>query len=356
MLIGALLPQLTSDYSFDEIESERQNVIAFTGESMTNVTPWKLTHVYTPYIYGESYNIDENGFLYGQEVTTYDQIGKTTAVYLNKDQKSSTTLNNETVTIEKTKTVDKWYYNRELVDWFPTTSVFIYSILHQTTGFELTEEVTYTAEYETFQHTGWRYMFDPMLPFNYSENDPNQASAKDGSLSIIWYNVNGNEGLSGGLVVKDRQGAIISNFSAADIIFNYDTSNGYASKYNFDFEGTRLYLLIRFDSDVISESIPLETAWSEGRWSLAITSASAGNFIDIKNSTSFTDSLGSMVDTFIDIYKFDVPNVDLPLYNFILWMLVIFPAELALMFFLKSVFGMAGVGAGLVANILAMTL
>ena len=118
------------------------------------------------------------------------------------------------------------------------------------------------------------------------------------------------------------------------------------------FEGIQLQLNIRFDADVLNESIPLEQAWTEGRWSMAITSPSAGNFLDLKNSTSFTQSLGSLVDTFIDIYTFDVPNVDSWFYELLLWLLCVFPAQLSLLMFLKSVFGMAGVGAGVLGTLL----
>ena len=359
MLIGALLPGLQSDYSMDEIEYERKNVMTFTGDSITNSTPWKLTHVYTPFTYGSSYNIDDDGFIYGSEISDYSELGKTTDIKLNKNQTSASTLdtNKQTVSIEKKSF--KWYYDPTTIGWLTIPYAAIYSsITNQDVEYITTETVN--QDYQTFQHTGYRYVFDPMLPFNY-DGGGDDVSTRDGSLSIVWYKFPGNSGIigsgiSGGLVIYGADQTIISNYSALDIIDGYNTNSGFASKYDFDFNGTRLFLNIRFDSDVINDSIPLDDAWNDGRWSLAITSSSAGNFIDIKNSTSFTDSLGGMVDTFIDIYTFDTPSIDNPFYDFILWMLVIFPAELALMFFMKSVFGMAGVGAGLVANILAMGL
>ena len=137
---------------------------------------------------------------------------------------------------------------------------------------------------------------------------------------------------------------------------DYNKNSALATTYKFNFEGTVLNLNIRFDPEVLAGSIPLDEAWNEGYWSIAITSESAGNFLDIKNSNSFTNSLGSMIDTFRNIYFFDVPNVDSPLWSMLLWLFCVLPAEVALMLFLKSVFGMAGVGAGILANALAFVL
>lgn len=362
MLISALLPSLALGYSFDDVQSAREEVVSFTGETMTNITPWELTAVYTPYEAGKSYNVDGDGFLYGDSIN-YNQIGKHADIKLDVGKKSATTLDNGKSEVTKTYREVKPIYTKTgtwgraalvgqmyittFTDWLDDT--FNTNINYDFVSYT-TREVTTT--YQTWQYTGYRYLFDPMLPIDYSGQNDEKTSAVDGSLSIVWYDTPMGEGLSGGLVIYDKDQVIISNYAASDIIRDYDSTSAHSTRYNFVFEGIQLQLNIRFDSDVLNESIPLEQAWTEGRWSMAITSPSAGNFLDLKNSTSFTQSLGSLVDTFIDIYTFDVPNVDSWFYELLLWLLCVFPAQLALLMFLKSVFGMAGVGAGVLGTLL----
>ena len=363
LLISALLPSLALGYSYDDVQSAREEVVSFTGDTMTNVTPWELTAVYTPYQVGSAYNVDDDGFLYGSSITGYSEIGKHAYIKLDPEKKSSTTLDNGKTTVTETRTLVKPIYVKtgpiglaalygqfKLGEWVEGFADF--------TGLDVSYDPdvfttkTTTSEYQTWQYTGYRYLFDPMLPIDYSGQGDDKTSAVDGSLSIVWYKNPLGEGLSGGLVIYDKDQVIISNYAASDIISDYNTTSAKATKYNFVFEGITLQLNILFDEEVLNESIPLEEAWTKGKWTMAITSPSAGNFLDLKNSTSFTSSLGDMVNTFIDIYTFDVPNVDNWFYELVLWLLVVFPAELALLLFLKSVFGMAGVGAGILGTLL----
>lgn len=360
LLISALLPSLALGYSFDDVQSAREEVVAFTGETITNSTPWELTNVYTPYEIGQPYKLDSDGFLYGEEITNYSELGKHADIKLNPDKKSNQTLSSGTRSFEIEEKQMKTLYDPNKVGILAFVNIGFQDLVKDYLGLwgqkydvDYVTSRTVTKTYPAWEYSGYRYVFDPMLPFDYKEEGQKNASAVDGSLSIIWYNVNGQEGLSGGVVIYDKNKTIISNYAATDIIANYNKASATATKYNFAFQGVPLELNIRFDSDVLNESIPLDQAWTEGRWSMAITSPSAGNFLDMKNSSAFTTSLGSMVDTFIDIYTFDVPNVDNGYYQLVLWLLVVFPAELALMLALKSVFGMAGVGAGILGNILA---
>lgn len=361
LLISAFLPSIALGYSFDEVQAAREEVIAFTGDTITNDTPWELDSVYTPYEVGSSYNVDASGFIYGDDVDDYDQIGKHADIKLNPGKKSNQTLSQgrEDVTVEEVRL--KKIYDPSVIGIFGTWNMATAINLNRVADWigiddriNITTTDTIEKTYPSWGFTGYRYLFKPMLPFSYVEGQPEQKSATDGTLSIIWYDVDGMEGISGGLVVYNANKVIIANYAASDIIADYNSGSGLSTKYNFTFEGTPIYLNIRFDADVLNESVPLDQAWTEGRWSLAITSPSAGNFLDMKNSAAFTTSLGSMVDTFIDIYTFDVPNVGNAYYELILWLLVVFPAELALMLFLKSVFGMAGVGAGILGNLIAM--
>ena len=71
-------------------------------------------------------------------------------------------------------------------------------------------------------------------------------------------------------------------------------------------------------------------AWTNGSWSMAITSISVGNFLDIEGSNSYSTTAGSMIKTFIQIYTLSLPNIQNDWMNIILWLLVGLPMTLAL--------------------------
>lgn len=346
-LFSIILPGVTTEYSYEDFMTERDSVMSFTGDNMINSNPWKLVQVTTPYTIGADYNVDDSGFLYGSSVD-YADIGSS-VFRMDNSQRSGTTLNQSNETVTVTETEVKWQYRNNITKWAAIPGAVVLSNI---TGrpVEFFTTTTNEVDYPTWQHTGYRYVLQPMLPFK-----DNTSSSVDGSLSLVWYkSPNGSQGISGGLVIYGHDRTIISNYSATDIISDYNTSSGYSTKYNFTFDGIPLSLNIRFDPEVINGAASLEEAWDNGAWSIAITSVSAGNFLDLQDSSSFTTSLGSIVNTFINIYKFDIPNVNNPLYNVLLWLFCVFPAELALMLFLKSVFGMAGVAAGVLGNLIAL--
>lgn len=346
-LFSIILPGVTTEYSYEDFMNERDSVMSFTGDNMINSNPWKLVQVTTPYTIGTDYNVDDSGFLYGSSVN-YADIGSS-VFRMDNTQRSGTTLNQSNETVTVTETEVKWQYRNNLTKWAAIPGAVVLSNI---TGrpVEFFTTTTNEVDYPTWQHTGYRYVLQPMLPFK-----DDTSSSVDGSLSLVWYkSPNGSQGISGGLVIYGHDRTIISNYSATDIISDYNTSSGYSTKYNFTFDGIPLSLNIRFDPEVINGAASLEEAWDNGAWSIAITSVSAGNFLDLQDSSSFTTSLGSIVNTFINIYKFDIPNVNNPLYNVLLWLFCVFPAELALMLFLKSVFGMAGVAAGVLGNLIAL--
>lgn len=352
-LFAALLPAATSGYDYDDFIKARDEVMAFTGDSMVNSTPWKLEAVYTAYQPGNEYAVDSSGFLYGSSVVSYAGIGSS-IFKMDHNQKSYKTLDQKSESVEVTEKNVKWIYSQQAgpLKWI---ALPIATAIANITDNDIDVYTTTTsqAEYPAWDHSGYRFYLKPMLPFR----DGETSSSTDGGLSIVWYRTNsGIEGISGGLVLYDTNRAIVGNVSAIDIISDYNTSSALATKYDFVFEGTHLNLNIRFDPEVLSGSIPINQAWTDGAWSLAITSESAGNFLDLKNSNSFTSSLGSMIETFQQIFFFDVPNIDNPLYSVLLWVFCVLPGEIALMLFLKSVFGMAGVGAGILGNLLAFVL
>lgn len=317
LFIGLILTD-DGDYSYDQISGYRQDLIGFSGESMLSNTPWVLTDVMTPWVpsMGTDGHI-KNGWLYGESVD-YADIGKSANVRLDPGQKSVVPLQYTTdVTDYSYQSGYKWYARGLLAPlalvWLPL-------------GVDIHKYATGQAS--TWDFTGFRYVFDPTLPFKSAE-ESGKISTVDGELSIVWYSYNGQEGLSGGLEIYGGQ-TLIASYSAADIVSEYNTASGYASSYDFDFQGTHLNLSVRFDPTVTESGTPLMQAWQQGQWSMAISSVSAGNFFDITGSSSFSATAGGMIETFTKVFTFDLQTGNAVI-DLVLWLMVGLPMMMAML-------------------------
>lgn len=313
----AVLWNYGSDYSYDEITKGRTELIDFSGQSMINQNPWFLTHVYTPWVSsdGAEGHIDQDGWLFGQEITDYPDLNKATDIALDVDQKSS-------VPISISSEQVSWRKQTGLQWWADNPLSFITRPIGEFFG---GDPFTYTDVVGSkYNFTGYRYVFDPSLPFK------SGTSTVDGSLSIVWYSYNNQEGLSGGLQVYGGD-VLLSSYSATDIVAGYNTTQAYATTYQFMFDGTPLTLSIRFNPEVIESGTPLLSAFVQGSWTMAISSVSAGNFYDLDNSASFATTTGGIINTFVQIYTFNTPNVENDWAQLIIWLLVGLPMTIAML-------------------------
>lgn len=309
------------DYDFDEITGYRDDLVEFSGESMINQTPWVLTGVYTPWISGLPIegHTDPDGYLFGESVD-YAEIGKSANIKLDPTQKSAVpiTPGDDRYTYE-TVTGVKWW--ADTGPFTPLTFALGYRVFGQD-PYVYEEATAYTWAY-----TGYRYTFDPTLPF--SQESEKEVSSVDGTLSLVWYSYNSQEGLSGAIQIYGGD-VLISTINATDIINSYKSTNGLATTYDFVFDGVNLTLSIRFNQNVLDEGVPLMQAWTSGDWTMAVSSTSAGNFLDIENSASFTNTAGSIVKTFSDVFTFSLPSINNWWMDLILWLLVGLPFSIAM--------------------------
>lgn len=332
------------DYDFDTIQEYREELSQFTGESMLNQTPWVLSAVYTPWLFedGLEGHITDDNWLYGEAITSsepdpddpdalyYPYIGKSSRIKLDPEQKSSVLLSvgDDTYDYIYENGLQWWaqqYGVPEFLALGPVGWLAHRGIINLADALGVDTHTYDTKSVGTWNYTGYRYVFDPTLPFA----DAETKSVKDGALSIVWYTFNGQEGLSGALDVYGGN-VLLGSYSATDIISAYNTNSGYAVHYDFDFQGTQLELYIQFDEDVIQSGVPLIQAWTDGQWSMAISSETVGNFLDIDGSTSYSVTGGSMVRTFIQIYTLSLPNINNDWMNIVLWLLVGLPMTLSL--------------------------
>ena len=338
--------QGSSEYDYDTISAYRSELAEFSGGQLVNDNPWVLKGVYTPFTPGtipdsdipnhiEDDNGQSVGWLYGEKITSYPYLDKVSGIKLDPDQKS-----NQLLTVGNP--IDYEYQNGK--SWWNGGNEWGISVTDSFLRFGqwVTENENWGYEVisgaaNNWNYTGYRYVFDPVLPFN------SEASAKDGRLSVVWYQIPDDSGLSGALEVyassKDNNQIKLGSISAANIITAFRSTAGYVQVFDFNFEGTHLNLTIQFDPTVYNNYNNLQSAWDAGAWSMAISSASAGNFFDVENSNAFNVTAGSMLDTFISIYTFDYPHFENSWVEFIMWMLIGLPMTLGMLFITMRLIG-----------------
>ena len=344
----------SSDYDYDTINAYRSELTTFSGGQLVNDNPWVLNGVYTPFTPGTIADADipdhierdggrTTGWLFGEKITTYQYLGEVADIKLDPNQKSNQLLTVGDVLDFEYRNGKAWWnggndlgvtiFDSEVIRWNAAKYLGWTGLvnLDENYGYE-----TASISANNWNYTGYRYTFDPVLPFN------DQASAKDGRLSLVWYQIPDDTGLSGALEIyagKDHEQVKLGRISATDIINTFRSSEGYVQVFDFNFEGTHLNLTIRFDPTVYSSYDTLQAAWDAGAWSMAISSASAGNFFDVENSNAFNVTAGSMLDTFVQIYTFEYPHFTNSWVEFVMWMLVGLPMTLAMLFITMRLVG-----------------
>ena len=342
----------SGDYDYDTINAYRSQLTDFSGGQLVNDTPWVLNGVYTPFTPG---NIPDSeipnhierdgnrttGWLFGQKITNYPYLGQAADIKLDPNQKSNQLLTvGDPFNYEYRNGTTWWNGNNDMGAIILNPDIVRY--LSSITGIGTVDDnygyETVSGTANNWNYTGYRYTFDPVLPFN------SEASTKDGRLSLVWYQIdNNNSGLSGALEIyidKDHEQIKLGTISSSEIINTfYRSSEGYVHVFDFNFEGTHLNLTIRFDPTVFSQYNTLQAAWDAGAWSMAVSSVSAGNFFDVENSNAFNVTAGSMLDTFVQIYTFDYPHFNDSWTEVIMWLLVGLPMTLAMLFITMRLVG-----------------
>lgn len=351
----SLFIQGSSDYDYETIQNYRNDLTTYTGGMLTNDTPWVLTGVYTPFNPNEvtdpaqiPSHIDPDGWLYGQKIDTYSEIGKAADIKLDKTQKSNQLLSVGERANYEYRNGKAWYNGGnewgisipggvEIANYYKKWSNFLFDTDFDT---ENTGYIMANVTANNWNYSGYRYTFDPTLPFK------SGTSAKDGTLSIVWYDTGTDTGISGGLQIygNGRSGSVndqvlLAHYSAYDIVATYQSANGYAQTYDFDFGGVHLNLSVRFDPLTFNQYPSLIDAWNAGAWTMAISSVSAGNFFDVENSNAFSLTTGGVFDTFIQIFTFQYPHFDNDWVDLIMWLLVGLPFSIALLCITTRVVG-----------------
>lgn len=337
----------SGDYDYDTLSAYKSDLVEFSGGQLVNDTPWVLSAVYTPFIPGSVPDSEiENhieydhgrttGWLFGEKIENYTGIGEAVDIKLDPNQKS-----NQLLTVGNPY---EWTY-REGREWWAGGNDFgidisfmgdwareAYTFFTGNDYNDLDPDYGYvvsTGSANNWNYTGYRYVFDPTLPFS------GEGSIVDGRLSLVWYEIETDSGLSGALEIysdSNHEQVLLGRISASEILSAFRTTTGYSSVFDFKFESTTLNLVIRFNPTVFNTYSSLQEAWDKGAWSMAISSPSAGNFFDVENSNAFNITAGTAFDTFIDIFTFQQPEfTDEPWVSVVLWLMCGLPMTLGML-------------------------
>ena len=322
---------------------------------MINQAPFELAHVYLPYVAGEEYQVTEEGWLHGGELVdgngdpyyapsgSGNLIGQHTGILLDPSKKSDVPLFQSTYTNMVPTSTLKWYYGDK------DGNLGLLGAFAQWVGWDLYDHEE--RSFPSWNFSGYRYVFDPMLRINTS-NGADVRTVDDATLSIVWYDLSGQEGISGGLVLyDDKTNGIVANYTAAEIIRSYNAASALASKYSLDFNGTRVSMYVMFDPEVRSGTMQIQEAWTQGKWALAFSAVSADAYLDITNSNSFSSSLGNILSTYIGLMTMDMPEVPHE-WEIVIWVICTLPLAMAVLLFLSR-FGAKGVAGGIIGMALA---
>ena len=196
------------------------------------------------------------------------------------------------------------------------------------------------------------YHFSPTYRISTQGSSATTLNSDMASLNIVWYDNGNDSGISGGLVLQsNKSSAIIADFAAVDIIADLNESSDYATRYLLNFEDIQVYMYIMFDTSVLTSGYSLIDAWNQGYWTIAFASPSADGLMDIFNSNDLSASMGNLLDTYLSIFTFNMPNCPAA-WNIVFWLVCVLPLEIAVIMFLSR-FGIVGLGAGVLGNALA---
>lgn len=268
------LSQLTEDY------------YKFTGAEPTSEEVWALSGIYTPYGVDENgeqstaWGTTPDGWVYGARIQRYEP---TQFMDLYGDKEAYTVMFDADRGL--------YYYTAagadldyKVAEPDPDTGVInpeegtLYTSVAMDK--EHKSDIFFTAggrqsmENGTFyyQFSGWRYAFQPLRDYKAS-NDLN-VDATTSSLSLIWYNYYGDDGISGQLMLSGSDSGV-AYITGPQIVQAFNSAS-FSSKFAMVFNGIDMNVYIKINPYAL-QHYTVEECYNNGWWSVLITSPSVAD-------------------------------------------------------------------------------
>lgn len=285
----------------DNLDNVLDGYNKFTGTYPTNEEVWALTGIYTPV------GIDANGnasanyaytpdhWIYGARVGTYQpsQFTGSSVYAVGYDN-------------------GFYYYTGNTLDGHTSgdlyTSVAM-DVNQKSDIFFTPSGKRVSGENWYYEYTGLRYSFQPLSDFLYknSDGDIMKTTASNTSLSLIWYDWAGNQGISGQLVLSGSDSGV-AYLTSSEIVSAFNSANNMA-KFRMTFNGNDMNVYIKIKNEYTSLGYSIAECFDYGYWEIMITSISTT--IQTYISTDYSMNVYNIWDTFVDLFTFNMDEYNL---------------------------------------------
>lgn len=277
----------------ENIETVLDDYYDFTGARPTKEAVWPLQGIYTPYSGQTYYGYTDDGWLYGERVTTY---------------RPSQFEGDQTYSVTRSAENGLYYFDADTPNGMHKQGDLYTSVsmdVNQKSSMFFTQNGrTDYDKWFTYQYSGFRYSFSPMADYTARDADGNPVpvTATTTSLSLIWYEYyNIGSGISGQLIISGSDRSV-AYLTASEIIRAFDQTTSTA-KFQMMFNGVSMNIYIRLNPVYLNTLGDVETCFNGGYWELMVTSLSTD--ADAYLNTSFSFNVADVFMTAINLLTFN---------------------------------------------------
>lgn len=303
MAILFLMPTFISIYTTVDGDEQVQDLLDdyknFTGTKPTNEAVWCLTGIYTPYSGASEYGYTDDGWLYGQKVTNYSPSqykGSSMEYSVSNPAGGENVYRFVNATTNGDHQADD-LYTAVAMDVNQKSSIFF------TSSGKVNE-----GDFFYYEYNGYRYAFQPLADYTgqNSKGESIPVSAVTTSLSLIWYDYYGNQGISGQLVISGSDSGV-AYLTATDIVRSFDSITS-TSKFTMLFNGVNMNIYIRLNPYYVSY-YSVQECFNMGYWEIMVSSLSTD--INAYLDTSYQFNPSKIFDVMIKLFTFNAADLGL---------------------------------------------
>lgn len=299
--ISVFVEKDTENTASDQLENVLDGYNKFTGTYPTNEEVWSLTGIYTPVGISENgqpsqnYAYTPDHWIYGSRIGTYSPTQYTggSAYSVTYDDGFYFYDGN---TLDGHKAGD--LYTSVAMDTAQKSDIFF-----TPSGKRVSGENWY------YEYNGYRYSFQPLSDYLYKDQNGNimKTTASNTSLSLIWYDFYGSQGISGQLVLSGSDSGV-AYLTSSEIVGAFNSANNLA-KFKMTFNGNDMNVYIKIKNEYTSAGYSVAECFDYGYWEIMITSISTS--IQTYISTDYSMNVYNIWDTFVDLFTFNMDAYNL---------------------------------------------
>lgn len=285
----------------DNLDNVLNGYNRFTGSYPTNEEVWALTGIYTPV------GIDANGDASANYAYTADhwiygaRIGSYTPSQFSGNSVYTVGYDN-----------GFYYYSGNTLDGHSAGDLYTSVAMdaaQKSDIFFTPSGKRVNGENWYYEYSGLRYSFQPLADYYYKNGDGDlmKTTASSTSLSLIWYDWFGNEGISGQLVLSGSDSGV-AYLTSSEIVSAFNSANN-LSKFKMVFNGNEMNVYIKIKNEYTQAGYSVAECFNMGYWEIMVTSVSTN--IQTYISTDYSMNIYNIWDTFVDLFTFNMDEYNL---------------------------------------------